>query len=111
MKLNEAKQILKKAGFLVENIDNYREIITKKLAQIYDNCYDSDDAGRSYAEKHVAEVAEQFDELEEMGIDPLEIAEVIWYMLHHSCLEGKPLQDIWTDYTTKFDPDFFKSWN
>lgn len=111
MQLDEAKQILKNNGYITENTDNYREIVTKKLAYIYDRCYDSDDAGRSYAEKHVADVAEQFNELEKLDIDPHEIAEVIWYMLHHTRLQGKPLQDIWYDYTVEFDPDFFKAWN
>ena len=142
MQLDEAKKILNKAGFLVEgsmslkdkianakqfnagidemkkdavneSTDNYREIVTKKLAQIYDNCYDSDDAGRSYAEKHVAEFEPQIAEVLEEGgdapISPYEVAEVIWYILHHSQLQGKSILGVYMKYTRN-EPDFFETW-
>ena len=96
-----------------ESTDNYREIVTKKLAQIYDRCYDSDDAGRSYAEKHVAEFEPQIAEVIEEGgdapISPYEVAEVIWYMLHHSQLMGKSILDVYMRYTRN-EPDFFETW-
>ena len=114
MELNEAKEILKNAGFyLIESTDNYREIVTKKLAQIYDRCYDSDDAGRSYAEKHVAEFEPQIAEVLEEGgdapISPYEVAEVIWYILHHSQLQGTSILSVYMRYTRN-EPDFFKTW-
>lgn len=96
-----------------ESTNDYREIITKKLAQIYDNCYDSDDAGRSYAEKHVAEFEPQIAEVLEEGgdspISPYEVAEVIWYMLHHSQLMGKSILGVYWRYTRN-EPDYFESW-
>ena len=96
-----------------ESTDNYREIVTKKLAQIYDRCYDSDDAGRSYAEKHVTEFEPQIAEVLEEGgdapISPYEVAEVIWYMLHHSQLMGKSILDVYMRYTRN-EPDFFETW-
>jgi len=96
-----------------ESTDNYREIVTKKLAQIYDNCYDSDDAGRSYAEKHVAEFEPQIAEVLEEGgdspISPYEVAEVIWYMLHHSQLMGRSILGVYMQYTRN-EPDYFETW-
>ena len=96
-----------------ESTDNYREIVTKKLAQIYDNCYDSDDAGRSYAEKHVADFEPQIAEVLEEGgdspISPYEVAEVIWYMLHHSQLMGRSILGVYMQYTRN-EPDYFESW-
>ena len=96
-----------------ESTDNYREIITKKLAQIYDNCYDSDDAGRSYAEKQVADFEPQIAEVLEEGgnapISPYEVAEVIWYILHHSQLQGKSILGVYMRYTRN-EPDFFETW-
>ena len=113
MKLNEAKEILKNNGYITESTNDYREIVTKKLAQIYDNCYDSDDAGRSYAEKHVAEFEPQIAEVLEEGgnspISPYEVAEVIWYMLHHSQLMGKSILGVYMKYTRN-EPDFFETW-
>lgn len=96
-----------------ESTNDYREIVTKKLAQIYDRCYDSDDAGRSYAEKHVAEFEPQIAEVLEEGgdapISPYEVAEVIWYMLHHSQLMGKSILGVYMKYTRN-EPDFFETW-
>ena len=96
-----------------ESTDDYREIVTKKLAQIYDNCYDSDDAGRSYAEKQVADFEPQIAEVLEEGgdapISPYEVAEVIWYMLHHSQLMGKSILGVYWRYTRN-EPDYFESW-
>ena len=116
MQLDEAKKILKHAGYITESTDNYREIVTKKLAQIYDNCYDSDDAGRSYAEKYVAEFEPQIAEVLEEGggdpyitVSPYEVAEVIWYILHHSQLQGKSILGVWQRYTRN-EPDFFETW-
>ena len=96
-----------------ESTNDYREIVTKKLAQIYDRCYDSDDAGRSYAEKHVAEFEPQIAEVLEEGgdapISPYEVAEVIWYILHHSQLQGKSILGVYMKYTRN-EPDFFETW-
>lgn len=113
MKLDEAKEILKNAGYITESTNDYREIVTNKLAQIYDHCYDSDDAGRSYAEKHVAEFEPQIVELLEEGgdspISPYEVAEVIWYILHHSQLQGKSILEVYMKYTRN-EPDYFSEW-
>ena len=113
MKLEEAKQILKNAGYITESTDDYREIVTKKLAQIYDNCYDSDDAGRSYAEKQVADFEPQIAEVLEEGgdnpISPYEVAEVIWYILHHSQLQGRSILGVYMKYTRN-EPDYFETW-
>lgn len=96
-----------------ESANDYREIVTKKLAQIYDRCYDSDDAGRSYAEKQVADFEPQIAEVLEEGgdspISPYEVAEVIWYMLHHSQLMGKSILGVYWRYTRN-EPDFFETW-
>lgn len=112
MRLYEAKKILKKAGFIVESTNDYREIITKKLAQIYDNCYDSDDAGRSYAEMQVTDFEPQIAEVLEEGgdspVSPYEVAEVIWYILHHSQI-GRSILDVYMKYTRN-DPDYFSEW-
>ena len=97
-----------------ESSDDYREIVTKKLAKIYDRCYDSDDYGRSYAEKQVADFEPQIAEVLEEGgdspISPYEVAEVIWYILHHSQLQGKSILDVYMRYTRN-EPDFFETWH
>lgn len=107
------KQICPTNESVNESTDNYREIVTKKLAQIYDNCYDSDDAGRSYAEKQVADFEPQIAEVLEEGgnapISPYEVAEVIWYILHHSQLQGKSILGVYMRYTRN-EPDFFETW-
>ena len=92
----------------VKHVKNYYEV-----DQIYDRCYDSDDYGRSYAEKQVADFEPQIAEVLEEGgdapISPYEVAEVIWYILHHSQLQGKSILDVYMRYTRN-EPDFFETW-
>lgn len=63
--------------------------------------------------KHVAEFEPQIAEVLEEGgdqpISPYEVAEVIWYVLHHSQPQGKSILGVYMRYTRN-EPDFFETW-